>query len=210
MVRQPSTFPPAIESLSVLHCPGLDHIGVRSILCNLSTSLTTVELRDLPAVKHGRFNAVMDWLPHLTTLSIALDYIDTRFGNVPLLWAPYRWPDAKPLQSLTLVSSGQTGIDPARSFTAVDLYALIDDKFLGRLRFLNIAQSTEWAVEQEGAEIGALELLLEELDKENWEMRRWHYWDLPPLDKDVTYEKLVNETEVGRRMRPRLRMLKTR
>jgi hypothetical protein len=38
--------------------------------------LTVVELRDLPAVRHGRFNGVLDWLPNLTELTVALDYID--------------------------------------------------------------------------------------------------------------------------------------
>jgi hypothetical protein len=78
-----------------------------------------VELRDLPAVKHGRFNNVLDWLPNLLDLSIAVDYIDTRFGNMPPDYSAARWRESKPLQKLTLVSSGQTSIDPSRSFTAV-------------------------------------------------------------------------------------------
>jgi hypothetical protein len=203
------TFPPNLSSLSVLHAPQLDGAGVRTLLCTLAHSLTTVEVRDLPGVKHGRFNGILDWLPNLTTLCVALDYVDARFGNVPQDWDPGRWEEAKPLSSLTLVSSGQMGIDPARSFSAVDLYALIDDRFLGRLRYLNIAQSTEWGCEQEGAELEALEMLLVEVDKENWEQRRWHYADVPPLGVPG-YEWWVEQTEMGRRMRPRMRVLKTR
>jgi hypothetical protein len=210
MLRQPDNFPPTLRSLSILHCPGLDHRGIRPLLCNLADALTTVELRDLPAVKHGRFNAVLDWLPNLVNLSVALDYIDTRFGNMPDDFGPGCWEAAKPLQSLTLVSSGQTSIDPSRSFTAVDLYDLIDKRWLGRLRWLKIAQSTEWAKESDGAEIGALEMLLIEVDRENWRERRWHYRDVPRMGEDMEYEKWIEDTHLGQRMKPSLRMLKNR
>lgn len=155
-------------------------------------------------------NSVLDWLPNLVELTIALDYIDTRFGKMPPNFSAARWREAKPLQTLTLVTSGQTGIDPSRSFSAVDLYALIDERFLGRLRYVNIAQSTEWMSVQEGAEVGALELLLDEVDKENWVQRRWHYKDVVPPSTDMTYERWITETQAGRRMRPRLRLLKNR
>jgi hypothetical protein len=211
MLRSPDNFPPSLGSLSILHCPGLDHKGVRPLLVNLAEQLTVVELRDLPAVKHGRFNGVLDWLPNLKSLSVALDYVDERFGNVPEDWNAGRWREAKPLQTLTLVSSGQTSIDPSRSFTAVDLYSMIDERFLGRLRYLNISHSTEWTLEEEGAQVGALEMLLTgDLDKENWEQRRWHYADVPPMNETMKYERWIRETRVGQKMKPRLRILKNR
>lgn len=211
LLRQPDHFPPSLYSLSILHSPGLDHLGIRPLLQNLESSLTTVELRDLPNVKHGRLNAVLEWLPHLTTLTIALDYIDSRFGHMPPDWTPAMWASARPLQSLTLVTSGQTSIDPSRCFTAVDLYGLIDERFLGRLRWLSIAQSSEWENEHEGAEIGALEMLLcDDLDRENWVLRRWHYADVEGWGAgDGAYDAWL-KTGVGRRMAPRLRILKDR
>jgi hypothetical protein len=212
MLRNQANFPPSLHSVVVAHCPGLDHKGIRPLLCNLAEQLTTVELRDLPAVKHGRFNSVLDWLPHLTTLSVALDYIDTRFGNMPDDFGPRNWEMAKPLQSLTLVSSGQTSIDPNRSFVAEDLYALIDNRFLGRLRWVKIAASTEWMKVSDGADIGALEMLVNEVDEENWRERRWHYADISLVegDKKEDYERWIEGTRMGRRMRPSLRMLPNR
>jgi hypothetical protein len=193
----------------VLHSPGLEIISIRPLLCNLAASLTTVEVRDLPSVSHGCFNGILDWLPNLTSLSVALDYVDIDFGHVPDDWSPSRWREAKPLQTLTLLSSGETGIDPSRSFTAVDLYALIDERFLGRLRWLDIAASAEWGREQEGAEIGALDLLLtDELDRESWEQRRWHYEGVGPTS--LTYDRWIRETGIGQRMRPSLRILMNR
>ncbi|KAL6712525.1 hypothetical protein ACN47E_000402 [Coniothyrium glycines] len=207
--RQPDNFPPTFTSLSVLHSPGLDATGIKPLLCNLAEQLTTVELRDLPAVKQGRFNGVLDWLPNVTSLTIALDYIDARFGHLPDDWTALRWRDAKPLSSLTLVTSGNPG-DPSRWFTTIDLYTLIDERFLGRLRYLDIAKSTGWEGENEGAEVGALEtLLVEELDRENWVERRWHYAELD-IKQDVEYEWWIKHTGVGRRMRPRLRILRNR
>ncbi|KAL5114237.1 hypothetical protein ACEQ8H_007889 [Pleosporales sp. CAS-2024a] len=211
MLRSPDNFPPTLCSVSILHCPGLDHRGIRPLLQNLAKTLTVVELRDLPNVKHSGFNGVLEWLPNLTSLSVALDYIDTRFGFVPDDWTAARWRDAKPLQTLTLVSSGQTSMDANRSFTAVDLWTLMDERFLGRLRYVNIAQSTEWHLEDEGAQVGALELLLtDQLDRENWVHRRWHYAHVPPMHESVTYDDWIRKTTTGQRMRPRLRMLKNR
>jgi hypothetical protein len=83
------------------------------------------------------------------------------------------------------------------------LYALIDQRFLGRLRYLNIANSTEWEKEHDGAEIGALELLLEEVDKETWVERRWHYENVASASVDMSYERWVN----GTNPRPKLKIL---
>lgn len=209
LLRQPDHFPPSMRSLSILHSPGLDHTGIRPLLQNLETQLTTVELRDLPSVKHGRLNSVLEWLPNLARLTIALDYIDSRFAHMPPDWHPSMWASARPLQELTLVTSGQTGIDPSRSFTAVDLYNLIDERYLGRLRWLNIAQSSEWENEHEGAEVGALEMLLrDDLDRESWEQRRWHYEGLEWSGEGGWAEWV--RTAQGRRMGARLRVLRDR
>ncbi|KAJ4983485.1 hypothetical protein SVAN01_11000 [Stagonosporopsis vannaccii] len=209
LLRQPDHFPPSMHSLSISHSPGLDHTGIRPLLQNLSPQLTTVELRDLPATKHGRLNSILEWLPHLTHLTIALDYIDSRFGHMPADWTRDSWPAARPLQALTLVTSGQTNIDPARCFTAVDLYTLIDERYLGRLRWLSIAQSSEWENEQDGAELGALEMLLrDELDRENWDERRWHYADLDRAGAQ-TFESWLT-TPQGRRMGATLSVLRDR
>ncbi|KAH6620162.1 hypothetical protein C7974DRAFT_363533 [Boeremia exigua] len=201
-------FPPSLTSLAVSHAPALDAAALRPLLACLADSLTRVELRDLPAVRHGRLNAVLEWLPHLTHLTIALDYIDARFGGMPGDWAADRWREARPLQALELVSSGQMSVDPGRCFTAVDLYALIDERFLGRLRWLSVAQSCEWEREQEGAEIGALEMLVEDLDRESWEARRWHYEGVD-RGAEQTYEEWV-KTPLGRRMRAQVWIVKDR
>jgi hypothetical protein len=179
--------------------------AIRPLLCNLAETLTVVRLCDLPAVKQGRFNGVLDWLPNLQSLTIALDYIDTRFGQMPVDWDPARWRESKVLQSLTLVTSGRSG-DPSRNFTVTDLYSLIDERFLGRLRYLNIARSTEWESESQGGELGALEELVEELDRENWSHGRWHYED---VNRNMTYEQWV-ETGLGNKMRARLMIFKNR
>ncbi|KAL1796968.1 hypothetical protein ACET3X_005508 [Alternaria dauci] len=208
MLRQPDNFPPTFASLGIYHSPGLDHQGIRPLLSSLAASLTVVELRDLPAVKQGRLNGVLDWLPNLVSLTIALDYIDNRFGNMPPDFSPARWQEAKPLQSLTLVACGRMG-DPSRSFIMTDLFIMIDERFLGRLRYLNIGYSTEWQSEDEV--LGALEFSLDDLDKENWLERRWHYQDVDFTDtRNMEYGQWRTNTAMGRRMRPRFRLLKNR
>ncbi|KAF2679492.1 hypothetical protein K458DRAFT_314296 [Lentithecium fluviatile CBS 122367] len=205
MLRQPSTFPPTLHSMSMLHCPGLDYAGIKPLLENLAETLTTVELRDLPKIKQGRFNSILTWLPRLTKLTVAIDYIDQNFAHMPPTFSPARYRDAKPLQHLTLLSSGQSDSDPARAFSVGDLFDLIDMRFLGRLRYVVVAKSTGWNCANEGAELEALrDLLVWELDRENWEMGRWHYEGLAGVKKDMQFADWALNTAKGRGMRARL------
>ncbi|KAF2642978.1 hypothetical protein P280DRAFT_446141 [Massarina eburnea CBS 473.64] len=215
MMRQPDTFPPTLHSMSILHCPGLDYAGIKPLLENLSQTLTTVELRDLPAVKQGRFNAILNWLPHLTSLTVAIDYIDCDFGLRPTTHTSEHWSASKPLEELTLLtSSGMRDIDPDTAFTIPDLYDLLDNRFLGRMRRITVAKSCGWETEGEGAELEALaELLVDELDTENWTERRWHYADLAwgqGAEAGRSYREWIVETGVGRRMRAMLVVLQNR
>lgn len=90
-----------------------------------------------------------------------------------------------------------------------DLFTMIDERFLGRLRYMSIGWSTEWQSEDEV--LGALDSSIDDLDKENWLERRWHYQDLDFTDtRDMEYEQWRTNTAMGRRMRPRFRLLKNR
>ncbi|KAF2467228.1 uncharacterized protein BDR25DRAFT_327483 [Lindgomyces ingoldianus] len=206
--RQPNSFPPTMTSLSISHCPRLGAADVQNLLRNLSNKLLHVELRDLPYVKQGRLNNVMEWVPDLKSLTIAIDYIDVNFGSMPQGFSPDMWEHAKPLESLTLVTSGSRDVDGQTSFMPVDLFELMDQRFLGRLRYIAVAKSTGWQREEEGAEVDALELLLEQLDQENWQKRRWHYKGLEvPVDCGIGY-RFWCQTAQGKMMRSRLRMLR--
>ncbi|KAF1964674.1 hypothetical protein BU23DRAFT_561734 [Bimuria novae-zelandiae CBS 107.79] len=208
MVRQPETFPSTLSSVALLHSPGLDAAGAKSLLLNLADRLTVVELRDLPAVKQGKFNNVLAWLPHLRELTVAIDYIDEDFGRRPDEWtAESHWHLAKRLESLTLVTCGLHDFDPRRAFNLVDVWDLIDTRFLGRLRKLRAAKSTGWDRANEGDEWTTVKLLLEALDKENWERRRWHYEGLTGVPAEMKYEEWL-ETAEGWRGRPRAVMLR--
>ncbi|KAF1952607.1 hypothetical protein CC80DRAFT_495144 [Byssothecium circinans] len=212
MMRQPDTFPPTLYSMSMVHCPGLSYSGIKPLLENLSETLTTVELRDLPSVKYARFNSILDWLPRLTHLTISIDYIDADFGHRPQTFTAASWSRAKPLESFTLLTSSNniSNVDPESAFTIPDLYDLIDNRFLGRLRRVTVAKSVEWEAEGEGAELEALaELLVHELDRENWENRRWHYEGLGGLEEGLCYRDWIG-TEVGRRMRAMVVVLQNR
>lgn len=207
MLHQPDTFPPTLFSISISHAPSLDASGIKPLLKNLAASLTHVEVRDLPAVKHGRFNNILNWLPRLTHLSIATDYIDRNFGHPPADFGPADWAQAKPLQALTLLTSGVNDADPDRALSIGDLFDLIDTRFLGRLRWLVVARSTGWEAANEGAELEALrELLVGELDRENWEMRRWHYEGVRGVPEGVGYKEWIR-TPRGERMRAKLMVL---
>jgi len=85
----------------------------------------------------------------------------------------------------------------------------MDTRYFGRLRRLYLAASTGWQFRDEGAEWEALrDLLLQELDKENWIERRWHYEGLRGVPEGMTYEEWIEETPLGRKMRPRAAILK--
>ncbi|KAF2709825.1 hypothetical protein K504DRAFT_432796 [Pleomassaria siparia CBS 279.74] len=215
-LRQPDTFPPTMSSLNISHCPGLDHREIRSLLKVLAGSITNVELHNLPAVKQGRLNAILEWLPNLKSLTMSIEYISTGFAtpstpsDASFPTAPtFPSPQIKPLESFTLVTSGMQSVDINRAFTAVDLFALVDERVLGRIRTINIAASTGWMA-NESAELEALEMVLvNEVDKESWEARRWHYADLKGIESGITYLDWV-ATPMGARMRARVNVIRNR
>jgi hypothetical protein len=211
IIRQPEQFPLTLSSMSVMHCPGLEYVGIKSLLRTLANTLTRAELRNLPAVKQGRFNRILDWLPRLNCLIVATDYIDQNFGYMPEDFSPSRYLESKPLQSLTLLTSGHNDVDPSRAFSCGDLFDLIDMRFLGRMRYIVVAKSTGWDGSNEGAELEALkDLLLWEVDKENWENRRWHYEGLKGVPKEMDFEQWVTSTHKGREMRAKVMVLDDR
>lgn len=208
MRNQPENFPNTLTSISIAHCPRLTSADIRPLLENLSSRLTSVTLRNLPEVKHGRFNKIMEWIPGLKDLTIALDYMDARFGEMPDEFNPSMWMFAKPLESLTLVTSGKHGdIDPEHAFTPVDLFTLIDERFLGRLRYVNIAASTGWETKEEVSQIETLNFELLELDRENWENRRWHYESLLGQYEGMKWGEWLQAGR-GWNMKAKLRMLR--
>ncbi|KAF2021922.1 hypothetical protein BU24DRAFT_417573 [Aaosphaeria arxii CBS 175.79] len=207
MVVQPETFPRTIRSIALSHCPKVSADEIRKLLKSLGDLVTHVELVGLPAVSQGRMNGILQWAPKLKNLTIATDYIDMNFGHMPDKFKASMWKLAQPLESLTLATSGQRDVDPSRAFAAVDLFSLIDERFLGRMRFISVAQSTGWAAKDDGAEVEALEMLLHELDKENWDMRRWHYEEFLGRYEGVSWGHWALSPK-GRTMRAKLRLLK--
>jgi hypothetical protein len=206
MVDQPELFPRTIRSLAISHCPKVKANEVRPILQSLADMLTHVQLVGLPQVDHGRMDGVLQWLPRLKNLTISIDYISMNFGDMPEGFNANMWQASRPLEALTLLTSGQRDADPNVAFAAVDLFTLIDDRFLGRMRFISIAQSTGWASE-DGAEVEALEMLLCEVDRENWNHRRWHYAEFAGKYEGVPWVEWAH-TAKGRGKRARLRMLR--
>lgn len=177
-------------------------------MINLADRLTAVELRDLPAVKHGRFNNILKWLPALRQLTMAVDYIDEEFGcRSTEFAADSHWQFAKPLQELTLVTSGQQELDPRHAFTLVDMWDLIDTRFLGRLRKLSVAASTGWERVDDGDLWETVRIHLFALDKENWEKRRWHYENLRGVPEGMAYEAWLDTFE-GWRNRPKAQIVR--
>ena len=71
--------------------------------------------------------------------------------------------------------------------------------------------STGWGHESNSEELEALaELIVYELDKENWENRRWHYEGLGPVGEGMTYREWINTTELGKKMRAMVIVLENR
>ncbi|KAF2200722.1 hypothetical protein GQ43DRAFT_449310 [Delitschia confertaspora ATCC 74209] len=207
LTRQPENFPPTLSHLSISHCPRVLFQQIQSLIESMSHLLRHLELRDLPQVQMGQLSRVLTWAPQLQSLTIAMDYIDIGMGSLPVGWSPSRWAEGHPLESLTLVTSGHQDPDSDAYFTAVDLFTMIDERYLSRLRYIYIAESTGWTKhEDEGDEIGAIRECLTELDQENWENRRWHYRDID-APNGVTYEEWISNPQ-NKKWKPRVEVVR--
>ncbi|KAF2741241.1 hypothetical protein EJ04DRAFT_423217 [Polyplosphaeria fusca] len=201
-LRDASTsFPPTLHSLRVEHAPRLSVESITSLFEKLENLLTNVVIRDLPLLRHGEMNDVLNVLPNLTSLTIATDYIDLAFGLMEESYTEADWAQSKPLQKLYLVSSVSYDVDPNLAFQPTDMFDLIDRRFLGRLRELRIQKSIGWGEVEDGAQVDAVELALRDLDRENWYFGRWHYADVRgKWSRGMTYDKWRAGTRQGREM----------
>jgi hypothetical protein len=155
----------------------------------------------MTSVEYGDFKNVLNEAPHLTHLTIDSDYMDEGFGNKPRDWGPDRWRYSKPLESLTIVSTGRNPYDA--TFTALDLASLIDERFLGRLRTLSLQHM--FVDFNDPEDIEGAKLSLRDLDEENWNERRWHYAQYEGLYKDLSWSDWV-ASPTGSQMAPRFQL----
>jgi hypothetical protein len=203
LITQTDNFPVTMTHLSIAHCPKAQVSQLRRLLENLSPVLRHLELRDLPQVSMGELSDVLDWATNLKSLTIALDYVDMTFGNMPPGFNSGMWEHAKPLESLNLITSGSHEPGADMAFSPHDLKELIDSRFLGRLRYICIADTTGW----DDSDIDELRVDLHRLDFENWTYRRWHYADLMVSDK-MEYAEWIMEPR-NRKWAPKLRTVRT-
>ncbi|KAF2752344.1 hypothetical protein M011DRAFT_415704 [Sporormia fimetaria CBS 119925] len=188
--------PKTVTSLALSHCPGIHEFQIAQVLKRWPGDLTRLDLQHLPQIQQGMLDNVFKHARDIKNLTIAVDYISMNFGCRPSIFDRSHWRESKPLESLTLVSSGQQRWDSDEAFTPLDLFDLVDRRFFGRLRRVYVERVLGWGRDEE---VGALEEALEALDRENWDLRRWHYEEFEGKYEGVSWEEW-RRTSRGRRM----------
>ncbi|KAF2805284.1 uncharacterized protein BDZ99DRAFT_524994 [Mytilinidion resinicola] len=207
--KQPENFPPTLTQLNVSHAPKVCAADLLELLGNLSTPLTKLEIVNLPQLREGSLNEVLNICPNLVELVFAIDYIDFGFAaNLPQSKAaggPDLWMKSHPLQRLKILTSGGHHPESDFYFTPADLWDYVDKRWLGRLRYVVVADSTAWNEGEWAQEMQSLFDALVNLDKENFIHKRWHY--APDIGKGLSYLNW-RKTQKGDDMAPSLSMLK--
>ncbi|KAF2007539.1 hypothetical protein P154DRAFT_420395 [Amniculicola lignicola CBS 123094] len=196
MINQPNRFPGTMSSIAFSHCPMLGPSSLKSLMCGSAHLLRRVTLTALPRVQLGDIDDILTWLPLLTDLTVSLSYLSHDFAVIPHSYS-YSYPGSlemhtlgPPLEKLTLSSPNSSTSSPSdldEMFDAVDLFTLLDERWLARLRYIRVARCAGWESGQV-PEVAAVEGMLLDVDRENWEGRRWHYADIGEMGR-VGYEE---------------------
>lgn len=194
--------PKALTSLALTNCTGsgMDSFGMQHMFQALKHQLTHLEVRDLAALGAGDLNQVLVDLPCLTHLVIDSNYMDQDFGKQAAYaggMLPNSCPRVRPLKSLTITCSSHYASDNA--FTAIDLFTLIDDRVLGRLRTVRLQRMFKDFNDEE--DIEGVEQALLQLDEENWNERNYQYAQFKDMYKELSWSDWI-ETPLGSEMAP--------
>lgn len=211
LIQNFMSYPPPISSLGISHI--ISKMGritdIQFLVKSLTSTLTTLELRDIPSLAQDDLDLVLEWAPNLRNLTIAIDYISIHFCTFHLsdLSQKYpapadKWQRARPLERLKLVSCGKQDYDIPQ-FTWLDLLDLLEERYLGRVRYIDIERATGWEERDEGESQEVLQEM-EAMDRESWEARRWHYEGYEGLYKTISWSEWIG-TKEGARFRPWVR-----
>jgi len=213
LIQNFMSYPPPISSLGISHIPTrLGRItDIQFLIKSLTSTLTTLELRDIPSLAQDDLDLVLEWAPNLKNLTIAIDYISIHFCTFQLeeLSQKYptpaeKWQRARPLERLKLVSCGKQDYDIPQ-FSWLDLLDLLEERYLGRLRYIDIEKLTGWEGRDEGEGLEVLQEM-EAMDRESWDARRWHYEQYEGLYTKLSWNDWIQTTE-GSKFCPRVRFV---
>lgn len=132
-------LPEGIEEVCITHCPKLEHEGVMMFLHTLSglglKRLQRLEFANLPLLHDVSLNQVLGYLPHLPSLSVAVDYASPEMLNPfgvarsaiaqGTAYDPEQHGPILGLRTLELTDSGDVA-DPEK-FMPMDIHIVADD-----------------------------------------------------------------------------------
>ncbi|KAJ9641479.1 hypothetical protein H2199_005449 [Coniosporium tulheliwenetii] len=168
-------LPSSLTELSFTHCTTVFDGPIIILLRSLRDHLTTLHITSMPRLSAGSLNDLLSHLAKLLHLTISLDYMSCDFFyisqpalNYPTVQPPY------PLQSLTLVSSGNLP-HPREAFNPAVLEAAINEGYLLHLHSVGVAKSCGWNSMDLEEDLINLAERVESLDEENRKLRRGVY-----------------------------------
>ncbi|KAH0345796.1 hypothetical protein KCU83_g7665, partial [Aureobasidium melanogenum] len=172
-------FPPALERLTIEHCPQAKSHAIRQLLSTLSRAhlpLKALSLSHLPRLGISSLDPVLGLFPDLEELSVSVDYITPAIFNPDFQeWHSHDAPnftDHK-LRMLTFTNSGNPGVDD--KFSPIDVLLTLDEGSFPNLRQVKIAKSLGWDRGETRDETEALIDRLVELGTRDYENKTGVY-----------------------------------
>ncbi|KAI5259463.1 hypothetical protein E4T42_00003 [Aureobasidium subglaciale] len=141
-------FPPALERLTIEHCPQAKSHAIRQLLATLSRAqlpLKALSLSHLPRLGISSLDPVLGLFPDLEELSVSVDYITPAIFNPDFQeWGSDENPNFTnhKLRMLSFTNSGNPGVDD--KFSPIDVLLTLDEGSFPNLRKVKIAKSLGW------------------------------------------------------------------
>ncbi|KAI9769357.1 MAG: hypothetical protein M1840_004058 [Geoglossum simile] len=156
-----NNIPPTLDTLTIEYCPFAKGIAIRNLLAQLAPQLKNLNVSyHIPTLRYNALDQLLLICPQLHTLTVAVDYISSRFfqeGNAP--------NPSHPLYLLTLESSGNLGV--GQKIFPNDIYIAVCEGGLANLRQVWVSERLGWTSGEMKADVRDLVDLLETNEEED-------------------------------------------
>jgi F-box-like len=154
-------IPPTLDTLTIEYCPFAKGSAIRNLLAQLAPQLRNLKVSyHIPTLHYNALDQLLLICPQLHTLTVAVDYISSRFFDEENAPKP-----SHPLYLLSLESSGNLGV--GQKIGPNDIYIAVCEGGLANLRQVRVSERLGWTSDEMKADVRDLVDLLEMKEEED-------------------------------------------
>ncbi|KAH0543064.1 hypothetical protein FGG08_002577 [Glutinoglossum americanum] len=160
-----NNIPTSLGTMAIEYCPFAKAGSIRNLLAKLAPQLTNLKISyHIPTLSYDALDRLLLICPHIRTLTVAVDYISSRFFDEDNAPKP-----SHPLYLLSLESSGNLGVE--QKVGPNDIYIAVCEGGLANLRQVRVSERLGWTSAEMRDDVKDLVDLLEGKEEEDYQAK---------------------------------------